>query len=971
MSGKSKRILAWILAAAMVLAIMPTAMVAEEVNYEDEYYYDENGYYSVYRERCENCEADEYDEICEDCAVYEDDATCECCEAYDYDELCENCEAAIYEGDDENELALIFPSAEMFSYVVPFSTAFTWEQLVSMGLISLEPQHAGTVASFDVAPTGVTMSGRTQNHEGFGIDIVGLRNLSATPTNAPIVITGSVVHAGGWGPRFDVWDGGAWNGPLNAEGSETSVTIPADSPFSAGTEHRFVINAGEPAPSFTITSITVAGAEILQLNGGGDTGPTLLGARGFFTPAAAANVVFHMSGTGGAGVLSAYNDATISTATGGYSVSVYENNWSGFRIDVAATGASVGDVLQVRGRGTHAGGNYFYWGYEGARPWDGTTFDTSDNITGFNFSRVLQSTDDIIIAANLTGDGANAPGFFFSVDDLLVLTPTGEMCDVCSAPIENCTCEAPPPTEVPAPVFPTPPAGTVVWRLSTDSYVQGLANNAVTELIDTPRLNRSGSPTTAISANSGQPNSIIVRDRVNDWDGIDVILPDLQAGSVYQVVVHGRSLVAPAGATLMLQGMPGHSWMNNTAISTYSVFTRTSTTLTSASDFDAIRITTNDVGAAMSFIIDEIFIVRMGAGQAAGWQAVIDSPLTGTRSASASVSTNPAGILVSDRGTGQHDHNHGLTLNLAGLRALVGNPNAEIRITGILLGAAANAGTSVVDDDRAMVMQSSANSANAEVDTSDGSFEMIITTATANSRPSWAEGGEGFPMLGSPNLGAAGGAHGSYIVTGIYIDGICILTLIDVGGGGEQLPNGGGGNGGGDIVVGGAVGAGTGGHAVSNPGLPPLGPSTRVAQVAQADPQPADDDDNDVAPPPAPGDLHLTLQVDQTFITCRITGERIFMDVTPTIVDGRTLVPVRFIAYALGATVNWNDATRTVSLAHDGNNLSFAIGETAPGMDVPAQIIDGRTMVPLRFISEFFGATVEWCTYTRTVIITK
>ncbi|MCL2224406.1 MAG: copper amine oxidase N-terminal domain-containing protein [Defluviitaleaceae bacterium] len=96
------------------------------------------------------------------------------------------------------------------------------------------------------------------------------------------------------------------------------------------------------------------------------------------------------------------------------------------------------------------------------------------------------------------------------------------------------------------------------------------------------------------------------------------------------------------------------------------------------------------------------------------------------------------------------------------------------------------------------------------------------------------------------------------------------------------------------------------------------------------------------------------------------------MDVAPVIEGGRTLLPVRFMAYALGATVGWNDATREVSLTlADGQSLTFAIGTAAPGMDVPAQIIDGRTMVPLRFISEFFGAQVDWNDATRTIEVFK
>jgi uncharacterized repeat protein (TIGR02543 family) len=95
------------------------------------------------------------------------------------------------------------------------------------------------------------------------------------------------------------------------------------------------------------------------------------------------------------------------------------------------------------------------------------------------------------------------------------------------------------------------------------------------------------------------------------------------------------------------------------------------------------------------------------------------------------------------------------------------------------------------------------------------------------------------------------------------------------------------------------------------------------------------------------------------------------MDVVPVIQDGRTLLPIRFMAYALGADVDWNDDTREVTLTLDGISLTFAIGETVSGMDVPAQIIDGRTMVPLRFISEFFGAIVIWNQETQSIEIIK
>ena len=102
-------------------------------------------------------------------------------------------------------------------------------------------------------------------------------------------------------------------------------------------------------------------------------------------------------------------------------------------------------------------------------------------------------------------------------------------------------------------------------------------------------------------------------------------------------------------------------------------------------------------------------------------------------------------------------------------------------------------------------------------------------------------------------------------------------------------------------------------------------------------------------------------------------GPTITMDTLPVIVDDRTLVPVRFIAYALEAEISWNDKAQEVTLILDGKSLTFAIGIAAPelGMDVPAQIIDDRTMVPLRFIGEFFGAAVSWNELSRSIEIVK
>jgi len=117
--------------------------------------------------------------------------------------------------------------------------------------------------------------------------------------------------------------------------------------------------------------------------------------------------------------------------------------------------------------------------------------------------------------------------------------------------------------------------------------------------------------------------------------------------------------------------------------------------------------------------------------------------------------------------------------------------------------------------------------------------------------------------------------------------------------------------------------------------------------------------------------VRIGLQIGSLDVTCLVENERILvMDVVPIIQSNRTLVPLRFVAYALNAETEWHHATRSVTITRtDGRTLTFAIGEMAPGMDVPAQIMSNRTMVPLRFIAEFFGAVVNWCPDTQQVEI--
>ena len=99
-------------------------------------------------------------------------------------------------------------------------------------------------------------------------------------------------------------------------------------------------------------------------------------------------------------------------------------------------------------------------------------------------------------------------------------------------------------------------------------------------------------------------------------------------------------------------------------------------------------------------------------------------------------------------------------------------------------------------------------------------------------------------------------------------------------------------------------------------------------------------------------------------------------DTPPQIVDGRTLVPVRAIFEAIGATVEWDDATRTATGTREGTTVVIQIDSTtayvngeARTLDVPAQIINNRTMVPARFVSEAMGCTVTWDANTETAAV--
>lgn len=102
------------------------------------------------------------------------------------------------------------------------------------------------------------------------------------------------------------------------------------------------------------------------------------------------------------------------------------------------------------------------------------------------------------------------------------------------------------------------------------------------------------------------------------------------------------------------------------------------------------------------------------------------------------------------------------------------------------------------------------------------------------------------------------------------------------------------------------------------------------------------------------------------------------LDIAPLIISGRTLVPIRFIAEAFGAKVEWTNETQSITIEMDqitivlqiGNKTAFINGK-AHALDAAPMIVNSRTVVPVRFIAEALGAVVEWVKESETIVIRR
>ena len=109
-----------------------------------------------------------------------------------------------------------------------------------------------------------------------------------------------------------------------------------------------------------------------------------------------------------------------------------------------------------------------------------------------------------------------------------------------------------------------------------------------------------------------------------------------------------------------------------------------------------------------------------------------------------------------------------------------------------------------------------------------------------------------------------------------------------------------------------------------------------------------------------------------------LEGQELKFDVPPQIVEGRTLLPLRAIFEALGLEVEWDNETKTISGTAEGKEIILKLDSkdakvngVNKTLDVPAKAINGRTLVPVRFIAESLDMNVDWNQDTRTVKINK
>ena len=117
----------------------------------------------------------------------------------------------------------------------------------------------------------------------------------------------------------------------------------------------------------------------------------------------------------------------------------------------------------------------------------------------------------------------------------------------------------------------------------------------------------------------------------------------------------------------------------------------------------------------------------------------------------------------------------------------------------------------------------------------------------------------------------------------------------------------------------------------------------------------------------------------QSNIQVKLDGNYVkFSGQEPTVINNRTMVPLRGIFENLGYSIEWDADTKTATLKKDNKSISiqtgadsFSVNGVGKKLDVPAQILNGSLMLPLRAIGEAAGLSVVWDSNSKTVVMTN
>jgi hypothetical protein len=130
------------------------------------------------------------------------------------------------------------------------------------------------------------------------------------------------------------------------------------------------------------------------------------------------------------------------------------------------------------------------------------------------------------------------------------------------------------------------------------------------------------------------------------------------------------------------------------------------------------------------------------------------------------------------------------------------------------------------------------------------------------------------------------------------------------------------------------------------------------------------------------GDTALTAVLTIGAKTMVAGGQIVQLEAAPYIKGGRTMLPIRAVIQVFGGDIEWDPAERKVTVKLGGHTVVLWIGKSSATVNgtvtpidatnarVVPEIINGRTMLPLRFVSENLGCLVEWADATKTITIT-